>query len=574
MQLNENQDAYDINQVREKQCIDWLNFQKIPVSKLIDLTSLIGVINGVLIIAQSGLFVIIFHQLIIELQPLQQLITELILLGLVFTLRSCCSYYFSIIGLRAAEQVKRSVREQLLNAFSSLEPSFCKLQQSGALAATTSEHIEALERYFTRYLPQQMISLALPPIIIVAVMPVSWVVGCIFLLTGPLVVLFMSFIGMGAASASRKQFLAMARMSGYFLDRLQGLTTLKLFAQVEAELETIKQVSASFREKTMDVLRIAFLSSAILEFFTAIAVASVAVYVGLGLLGLINFGSVASITLREALFVLLLAPEFFNPLKQLAAYYHDKADAVGAADNILKVLESTQQNSVLSIGYIVAKPSTEVGSLEKNDFCIELQNVSKVYQQKEVIKALSIQIKTGEKIALVGASGAGKTTVFNLLLGFEQPTNGLVLVNGKKASQQNTSNNITWVGQQATIFYATIKDNISLLDTKLSDQQINYAADLAGVTEFSQHLDKGLLTLVGEKGYGLSGGQVQRIVLARTFIKSAPIVLLDEPTAHLDLLTKTKLLSAIDQLFEDKTLIIASHDPMVISTMDRVINLS
>ncbi|MCK5666853.1 MAG: ATP-binding cassette domain-containing protein, partial [Thiotrichaceae bacterium] len=197
----------------------------------------------------------------------------------------------------------------------------------------------------------------------------------------------------------------------------------------------------------------------------------------------------------------------------------------------------------------------------------------KSYQQKQVLKTLNLQIKAGEKIALMGESGVGKTTLFNLLLGFEQATNGQVLINGERVSRQNAERNIAWAGQQPSIFYATIKDNISLLNPEISQQQIDTAAAAAGVTEYSKHLDKGLLTLVGEKGYGLSGGQVQRIGLARAFVKNAAIVLLDEPTAHLDQLTKTKLLDDIKSIFKDKTLVIATHDPDVMARMDRVIYL-
>ena len=561
MPLTKNQNAYDHNLQREKQCVDWLKKQKKTVKRLITATALIGIINGLLIIAQSALLAVIIHQLIIDQVILQQLITPFSLLGLVFILRSVCSYYFPVIGFKVAERVKRSVREQLLTQFSKLSVAFCKQQQSGELAATTLENTEALENYFSRYLPQQIIVSVLPLLMIVVVMPINWVVGVIFLITEPLVPLFMALIGMGAASANRNQFLAMAKMSGYFLDRLQGLTTLKLFGQAKAELHTIQKVSTDFREKTMEVLRIAFLSSAVLEFFSAVAVALVAVYVGLGLLGLIRFGPAVNIHLQEALFVLLLAPEFFNPLKQLSVYYHDKAAAIGAADSILKVLE---------------QPTITVDeqNIEPSGCLIELKNISKSYQQKEVIKSLSLQIKAGETIALTGESGVGKTTLFNLLLGFEQATSGSVLINEEPASQQNTAKNIAWAGQQSNIFYASIKDNISLLNPELSEYQINDAAEQAGVIDFSQQLEKGLLTLVGEKGYGLSGGQIQRIALARAFAKNAPIVLLDEPTAHLDHLTKIKLLDTINRLFKDKTLIIASHDPLVIARMDRVVNLS
>jgi len=558
----DNKKAYDNNQIRERECLDWLKKQKKTVNQGLYITASIGVFQGVLVIAQSALLAYIVHQLVIEQAPLIQLMSMFGWLVLTFILRSICSYYFPVMGFKVAEQIKRTVREQVLNKFSQLGPAFCKQQQSGELAATTLEHTEALENYYSRYLPQQIIVSVLPLIMIAVVLPVNWIVAVIFLVTGPLVPVFMALVGMGAASASRSQFLAMARMSGYFLDRLQGLSTLKLFSQAEAELTNITKISTAFREKTMNVLHIAFLSSAVLEFFSAVAVALVAVYVGLGLLGLIRFGPAINISLQEALFVLLIAPEFFNPLKQLAVYYHDKAAAIAAADNILKVL---QQVTNEQIDKVDIKPT------KSTVYAIEMLSVSKSYQNKQVIKSLNLQIATGENVALVGESGVGKTTAFNLLLGFEQATEGVILINGQPVNKQN---NIAWAGQQSHVFYASIKDNISLFDPELSDSQINTAADRAGVTEFSQYLENGLSTLVGEKGYGLSGGQVQRIALARAFVHNSAIVLLDEPTAHLDQQTKTKLLQLIESLFKDKTLLIASHDADVIDKMDRVIQLT
>jgi len=558
----DNQKAYDASNAREKYCFTWLKSKKKTVSRLINFVALIGVINGVLVIFQSAILAYIFQQLIVDKQQWSQLSYYFILLTVIFIFRSLCNYYFQVLGYKVAVTIKRSVREQLLNQFYLLGPAYIKQQQTGELAASTLEHTEALEGYFSRYLPQQMIVALLPLLMISVVMPVNWVVGLIFLITGPLIPVFMALVGMGAASANRNQFLAMARMNGYFLDRLQGLTTLKLFGQTAAELKAISKVSAVVREKTMTVLRIAFLSSAVLEFFSAVAVALVAVYVGLGLLGLIHFGPAIDISLQEALFVLLLAPEFFNPLKQFATHYHDKAAAIGAADHILKILDQVH----------VIEP--EISSTVDTLFCIELKNVSKCFQQKEVLKSINLQIKAGEKIALTGESGVGKTTLFNLLLGFEEASTGDVLIEGSRTTRQNTENLIAWVGQKSTLFYATIADNISLLDSSIPYQQIEAAADAAGVTEFSKHLDNGLLTLVGEKGYGLSGGQIQRIALARAFVKNASIVLLDEPTAHLDLANKTRLLNVIDSVFKDKTLIIASHDPLVTARMDRTVCLS
>ncbi len=554
-----NHNAYDANKLREKHCNEWLKTIKKNIRHKINAVALIGIFNGILLIFQSALFAHLFHQIVIEKQLWIELLFLFILLSSVIVLRSLCQYFFQTLAYKVAVSIKRSVREELLAKFSLLGPAYTKQQQSGALVSTVLEHTEALEGYFSRYLPQQIIVTVFPLIMIVVVLPVNWVVAIIFLVTGPLIPIFMALIGMGAASAQRNQFLAMSRMSAYFLDRIQGLATLKFFGQCHAELENINQVANDFREKTMAVLRIAFLSSAVLEFFSAVAVALVAVYVGLGLLGLVHFGPAVDISLQQALFVLLLAPEFFNPLKQLSVHYHDKAAAVGAADHILKVLQQP-----------VTKP--EDNSV-KSAFCIELQNVSKLYQQKQVLSTLNIQISQGEKIALIGESGVGKTSLFNLLLGFEQASSGLVLINGQSASQQSSAQHIAWAGQNATIFYASIADNITLMDKSISQQHIKMAADAAGVTEFSQFLEKGLQTQIGEKGYGLSGGQIQRIALARAFLKNANIILLDEPTAHLDLQTKIKLLDTIDILLKDKTVIIASHDSQVAVRMDRIIQL-
>jgi ATP-binding cassette subfamily C protein CydD len=384
-------------------------------------------------------------------------------------------------------------------------------------------------------------------------------------MTGPLVPVFMALVGMGAASANRSQFLAMARMSGYFLDRLQGLTTLKLFGLAHHEMNNINLIADGFREKTMAVLRIAFLSSAVLEFFSAVAVALVAVYVGLGLLGQIHFGPAQQISLREALYVLLLAPEFFMPLRQLAIYYHDKAAALGAADAILAILEQGNDNS----------PTVIAGtrSSAKDNYLIEFKQVSKYYRQRQVLADINLHITAGEKIALVGESGAGKTTLLNLLLGFEAATEGLVLLEGQAVNREYAAQAMAWAGQNAYIFYGSIRDNIALANPEASEQSIINSATAAGVTEFSAQLAEGLLTLVGERGYGLSGGQIQRIALARAFLKNAEIILLDEPTANLDADNKLRLLDIIDSLFKDKTLIIASHDLEVIQRMDRKIVL-
>ncbi|MGZ5076748.1 MAG: thiol reductant ABC exporter subunit CydD [Methylobacter sp.] len=564
----DNQAYFDKNKTREKTCAAWLKAQSKAVRKPILFAAIAGITNGLGVIVQSAALAYSLQAVIIDKLPWASLIMPFVVLAVVFILRSVCVYLHQTLGFEAGAQVRASVRQQLFDNFLTQGPAAIKQRQSGELSAVTLEQVDALENYFSRYLPQQTIVGVLPVIMIIAVMPVNWVVGLIFLITGPLVPVFMALVGMGAASANRSQFLALARMSGYFLDRLQGLATLKLFGQANQELVNIDKIADGFREKTMAVLRIAFLSSAILEFFSAVAVALVAVYVGLGLLGQIHFGPAERITLAEALFVLLLAPEFFMPLRQLAINYHDRAAALGAADEILAILE---QNTEVLDGIGCADEGG--ASTPVSTSLIEFNHAGKSYGQRPVLTDINLHMTAGEKIALVGESGAGKTTLLSLLLGFEAPTEGRVLLNGQTVNREQAANAIAWVGQNAYIFHGTIKDNIELADPDASEQRIIDAAQAAGVTEFSAQLPEGLSTQIGERGYGLSGGQVQRIALARAFLKNADIVLLDEPTANLDAANKTLLLDVIDRLFADKTLIIASHDPEVINRMDRRIEL-
>ena len=566
MQLSEtdNQAYFDKNKAREKVCAHWLKGQSKAVRKSITLAASVAIISGLGVIIQAAALAFLMQAIIIDKLPWVSLVTPLWVLFGVFIVRSLCVYGHQVLGFEAGAQVRASIRQQLLAKFLKLGPAEIKQRQSGELSAIMLEQVDALENYFSRYLPQQIIVGVLPIIMIIVVMPINWVVGLIFLFTGPLVPIFMALVGMGAASANRSQFLAMARMSGYFLDRLQGLPTLKLFGQAAQELNTINQIAGGFREKTMAVLRIAFLSSAILEFFSAVAVALVAVYVGLGLLGQIHFGPAEQISFREALFVLLLAPEFFMPLRQLAINYHDRAAALGAADAILNILEKDTD----------ALNTRRTGESHPDKYSlIEFNTVSKFYDQRQVLKDINLLITAGEKIALVGESGAGKTTLLNLLLGFEAVTEGQICLNGLPVNREYAAKAIAWVGQNAYIFHGSIKENIALAEPDASEQRIINAAQAAGVNEFSEQLSEGLLTQIGERGYGLSGGQIQRIALARAFLKNADIILLDEPTANLDATNKSALLAVIDQLFADKTLIIATHDPLVINRMARRITL-
>jgi ATP-binding cassette subfamily C protein CydD len=554
-----NQRHFDQTKAREKHCAHWLRAQNKTVRKPVMLAASMGIVNGLGVIAQAALLAFTLHAVIIGHAPLQQLGKPFLMLLSVVVVRSACVYGQQTWGFEAGAQVRQDVRQRLVDKLIRLGPPYLKQRHSGELTAVTLEQVEALENYFARYCPQQIIAGILPLIMIAVVMPVNWVVGLIFLGTGPLVPVFMALIGLGAASANRKQFLVMTRMNGYFLDRLQGLATLKLFGQARRELDNINKVADDFREQTMQVLRIAFLSSAVLEFFSAVAVALVAVYVGLGLLGQMPLGPAAHVNLQGALFVLLLAPEFFMPLRQLALYYHDRAAALGAADAILTVLEHDEPN---------VKPFRRA-----SPSFIEFNQVSKCYGNRQVLTAINLHIQAGEKIALIGESGAGKTTLCHLLLGFEAVTEGFILLKGQTINRTLAAQAFAWVGQNSALLHGSIRDNIALAEPGAPEPRIIEAANAAGVTAFSASLAEGLLTPIGERGFGLSGGQIQRIALARAFLKPADIILLDEPTAHLDDANKQALLDVIETLFKDKTVIIATHDDAVIRRMHRQVRL-
>jgi ATP-binding cassette, subfamily C, bacterial CydD len=559
--LNEadNQQYFDQHQAREKHCTHWLKNQSQTIKKPIRLAAVFGILHGVLIIGQMMILAEVLSSLVLQQAELSSLYQPLASLAALLVLRAVLQYQQQAIGFQASVTIREQLRQQLLTAYAN--PSLLKQHHSGALSSISLEQVNAIAPYFSRYLPQQLIVSVLPLMMLAVVFSQNWLVGLILLITAPLIPIFMILAGMGANAAQAEQFLALSRMSGYFLDRLQGLPTLKLFGLANAELTKVQAVAKNFRISTMRVLHIAFLSSAVLEFFSALAVALVAVYVGLSLLGKLSYAP--AIDFKTGLFVLLIAPEFFQPLRQLAVFYHDKSAALTAADNILNILESD------AVGWVAPATQHKI----QTTALIELKNIHKTYDDRAVLTDINLNIQQGEKIALVGTSGAGKTTLLNILLGFETATTGEIYLNGEALNRERATENMTYVGQNAYLFYGTIYDNIALANTQATEQQVYAAAQAAGVTEFSNALPDGLQTIVGERGYGLSGGQAQRIALARAFLKNTDIILLDEPTAHLDADTKTRLIAMIMELFKDKTLIIATHDEAVMQCMKRCVEL-
>jgi ATP-binding cassette subfamily C protein CydD len=532
----------------------------------IGLTAAAGIAQGLCGVAQAALIAWILQRAVMEgatLSGLWPLFAGLLAAAL---LRAGAAWCWEALGAVAATQVKTRLRRQILDRVHALGPAWRAERQTGDLAVTLIERIEALDGYYARFLPQSRVAVILPLLILAAVYPVDWVSGVILTIAGPFVPLMMALIGMKAADESRKQFRTLSRMSAYFLDRLQGLSTLRLFGRAEAEVEGIALAADAFRDRTMRVLRIAFLSSASLEFFASVAVAVVATYVGLGLLGHIGWGTAPNLTLFSGLFVLLMAPDFFLPLRMLAAYYHDRVAAIGAAEGLAEVLD----------GEATAPSGSR--SMPEGDLEIVFDSVSVAFDggARSAMRGVSLRIAPGDHIALVGMSGAGKSTLLSLLLGFRRPDAGRVLVNGIDLAEidpEDLRRHIAWIGQAPVLFHGTLRDNIRLGRPEADDAAVERAAAEARVAEFAATLPQGLDTPVGERGIGLSGGQAQRVALARAFLKDAPLVLLDEPTASLDRDTEAEILESIRRLARGRTVIVATHSLAAMAIADRRILL-
>jgi len=334
------------------------------------------------------------------------------------------------------------------------------------------------------------------------------------------------------------------------------------------ELARLRDYSEEFRERTMRVLRLAFLSSAVLEFFAAIAIASLAIYIGLGLLGFIAFGPAAQLTLASGLFILLLAPEFFNPLRQLAQHWHDRADALAAAADIRPLLELP-----------AARPAPAHPPARIPDYAcrVEASALDQAWPgRRPVLENLSLSVAAGEHVLITGPSGCGKSTLISALAGFIAPDAGRISYDGIDLStfdQGSLARSRGWLGQRPVLFAGTLASNIALGKPGAQPDQVRKAAELAGVTEFARYLPDGLGSPIGEQGLGLSGGQAQRVALARALLEARPILFLDEPTASLDELSETLIWRAIGRISEERamTVICASHSPLARSWANRTL---
>lgn len=529
----------------------WLKQQSKLAKRWLMIAVGLGVFSSVLLLAQAALLANILHSLIIEQVDKSTLLPDFAGLAMVIAVRALCSWGREIAGYRCGEQIRVYIRQVILDKLRELGPAYIKGKPAGAWATLLLEQVEDMHDFFARYLPQMSLSVLVPFVILIVVFPVNWAAGLIFLLTAPLVPMFMALVGMKAADANRKNFKALQRLSGHFYDRLQSMTTIRLFDRTKAETEMMRGASEVFRTRTMDVLKIAFLSSAVLEFFTSISIALTAVYFGFAFIGELNFGDYgAGVTLFAGLFILILAPEFYQPLRDLGTFYHAKQQAVGAAESIVDFLETDVDT--------VRSGDKKLDGDETVTICArDLE----VYSPEGVklLGPISFELNAGQTTALVGPSGAGKTSLINAILGF-LPYKGSLTINGLERTELDLASwreKISWVGQNPLLLHGSIRDNITLGKSHVSDSIIAKALNESHAAEFVE--THGLEYQVSDRSGGLSVGQAQRLALARAMIQNGQFWLLDEPTASLDARSERLVMQGLESQITDKTTLMVTH---------------
>ena len=520
------------------------------------------VLSGWLLIAQAAAIAWAVQQVLVIHAPARSTLIALALLLACGLLRAALAWLSRHLADAAVETIRVDLRGQLIRRLLERGPLWLRQRRSGELAELMGTHAEAMEGYFGGYLLARAEVFAVPLVLLVAAFCVDRVVGTILLLTLPLVPLFMMLVGWGAEAASRQQLQALARMGGYFADRLRGLGVIRLYGRGEAELANIGAAAEGVRVRSLKVLRIAFLSSAVLEFFASLSVAMVAVYLGLTYLGMLDLRA-APLSLGAGVFCLLLAPEYYAPLRRLATHYHDRANALAALDEIETALVGAgPARDALSWS---SKKASRAGPAPTGLGLIFADELSlrPLGAHRNVLTNLSFDLPAGTHLALAGPSGCGKSTLLDALAGWLQPRTGSLSI--------SEDLRIGYAPQRPYLFHGSIADNLRMADPRASDRQLRAAAEAAQVLRFAERLPQGLATVIGERGFGLSGGEARRIALARVFLRDPQLLLLDEPTAFLDPETEASLLAALAEFARGRTLVLATHSPAAMRMAGKVL---
>ncbi|MCM3760565.1 thiol reductant ABC exporter subunit CydD [Alkalihalobacillus oceani] len=522
----------------------------------------IAVLTAATIVAQAYFFVTVVERVFLAHQSFAEVLPFLYGLLAVLGARAFLTYLHGRIGVGIATRVKQRVRRALLEKYRD-DPLQTALQrQSGEKVSTMMDAVDELDSYYSTYLPQLIQTTVVPLVILGAVFSQHIPTGIIMIITAPFIPLFMAIIGMKTQAKSEEQLEKLAAFSGRFLDTIQGLVTLKLFGQAKRQKEVIRTSSLGFREATMEVLKIAFVSSLMLEFISMLSMGIIALEVSLQLIVF------QGISFFAAFFVLVLAPEFYLALKELGSAFHTGRSSKGAAAKISAELAEEARR-------------LEWGGLSLPDEqppVIALRNAGFRYDEKGfVLTDVTVDIPPYAQVAIVGPSGSGKTTLLNVLSGLLPLSQGELLVNGKPLSAYEEAEwfaKLSYISQQPYLFSGTIEENIAIGSTRaVSRREIEEAARQAGMAEVIANLKDGYQTRIGEGGRGLSGGERQRIALARAFLKRPAVIVFDEPTTGLDLRTEQILSQGLAELAQSSTVITVAHRLHTIKHADHILFL-
>jgi ATP-binding cassette subfamily C protein CydD len=580
-------------------------------------TAAMGFLCGFLILAQAWSLSELVDRVFFKGLALQDVSTLFVALFVIVTARAAITWLEEWFALRLAHAVQTDIRQALLDKIERLGPVKMREEQTGELLNLLTEGLEVLHAYFGKYLPQLFKTALIPILFLIVIFPRDWITGVILLVTAPLLPMFMMMIGRWSQAATKKQWRVLGRMTGYFQDVLQGISTLKMLNQSEKHALKVEQISEDFRKASLGVLRIAFLSALTLELFSTLSIAILAVGLGLRLVG-------GTIGFQAAFFVLLLAPEFYLPIRSLGTQYHASLNGVAAAGRVYTFLatdgdmpagqagvnggaaEATAAKGAAGpAGTASGSKSAESAKATAADAAAgsgpakaagaakgasqlhmpHFENIGIVFSdvalgygggREEALRGVSFSVAPGEKIGLIGPSGSGKSTVLNLLLGFISPDRGDIEINGHSLSSFDMGQwrrMAAWVPQNPHLFTGTIKDNLLLGSQGVTDEAMLEASRLLGLDAFIEAMPDGYATRVGQGGRGLSGGQRQLLAICRAWLRQAPLLLLDEATANLDLLREESVQDALWKLMRGKTVIAAAHRLKTVEHMDRLIVL-
>ncbi|PAD37781.1 thiol reductant ABC exporter subunit CydD [Terribacillus sp. 7520-G] len=473
-----------------------------------------------------------------------------------FLARQLLQLIIKKVCFRFAEATVEDMRKAFLESVFKLGPRYTRQEGTGNLVTFLLEGAGKLRDYLELFLPKLVSNMITPWLVLIYIWMHDDISAIILLVTIPILIAFMILLGLAAQKKMDSQWKAYRMLSNHFVDSLRGLETLKFLGRSKAHGETIEKVSGQYRKSTLGTLRIAFLSTFALDLFTQLAIAFVAVTLGLRLID-------GTLLLEPALMILLLAPEYFLPIREVGNDYHATLDGKDAGDQMLSVIKLADE-----------KHQGKEAGIWKENSELALQDVTVMYDNdRPALSDIMLRIKGNQKIGLIGASGAGKSTFIDLLSGFIDPAAGRMELDGKPVdfTADTWQKQTAYIPQHPFIFQGSIKDNVRFYAPEASDDQVEKAIDHAGLRDVVDKLPEGSDTLIGEGARSLSGGQAQRVVLARAFLSDRPIVLLDEPTAQLDIETEYELKEVIKELASDKLLFFASHRLHWMQEMDVIV---